>query len=208
MGILENSGLTPIWKAIRYKHLTRSCNRHLHFRNPELRKVYRDRYDEKSKAWVKQHVKKPEVMERKKIYLRTQRANKRHNQSEHLKHCTHCGSVFTDLSKNMTKKFCEIKCKRQFFQEYYRLNGNWKFYKKTRRARENNVTHSFTEDEWLNKVLSTKGICPLCKSDVGYLKLSLDHILPLSKAPIGYNYSIDKVQPLCLPCNRKKNDTY
>ncbi|HIJ99259.1 TPA: HNH endonuclease, partial [archaeon] len=37
-------------------------------------------------------------------------------------------------------------------------------------------------------------------------KLGYDHIIPLSKAPSGFVYTIDDIQPLCNPCNASKGN--
>ena len=55
--------------------------------------------------------------------------------------------------------------------------------------------------EWLELRASTKGICPCCKKKVGLSKLSLDHIIPISKGGTDYIWNI---QPLCLSCNSSK----
>jgi 5-methylcytosine-specific restriction endonuclease McrA len=46
----------------------------------------------------------------------------------------------------------------------------------------------------------------LCNENVGIEKLTLDHIIPLTKAPKNYVYDINNVQPLCARCNSKKSD--
>ena len=66
--------------------------------------------------------------------------------------------------------------------------------------------HLFSQDEWIKKIEATKGFCPLCGIEVGIEKLTLDHIIPLSKAPKGFIYTIDSVQPLCARCNSKKGN--
>ncbi len=74
-----------------------------------------------------------------------------------------------------------------------------------RRARKNNITHDFTKKEWESKLASTNGICSICEKNVGIDNLTLDHILPISKVPIGAVYTIDDVQPLCSTCNARKS---
>ena len=50
----------------------------------------------------------------------------------------------------------------------------------------------------------TNGICQLCKKYVGDENLTLDYIIPISKAPKGFIYAINDVQPLCKTCNSSK----
>jgi len=73
-----------------------------------------------------------------------------------------------------------------------------------RREKEKLVTHSFTYDEWQDKLNKTKGVCPKCYRFVGIENLTLDHIIPIDKVMVGYNYTIYDVQPLCGSCNKAK----
>jgi len=81
------------------------------------------------------------------------------------------------------------------------LNNN-----RLRRARLHNVRHTYTQQEWNRKVAETKGICPMCNKNVGVEKLTLDHIIPISKVANDYEYTINDVQPLCNRCNASKKD--
>lgn len=83
-----------------------------------------------------------------------------------------------------------------------------RFQNKQRKARIRNIIHDFSRDDWRKMVEETNGICPKCKKYVGINNLTLDHILPISKAHKGQHYSIDMVQPLCFVCNSKKNDKF
>jgi 5-methylcytosine-specific restriction endonuclease McrA len=75
-----------------------------------------------------------------------------------------------------------------------------------RRYRLNNISQTFTSVEWAKKVRRTKGICPRCKKQFELSKLTLDHIVPVSKAPLGFVYTIKDIQPLCLSCNTSKGN--
>ncbi len=74
-----------------------------------------------------------------------------------------------------------------------------------RRTKIKNVIHEFTYDEWLQKLKDTFGVCPRCDRYIGIRKLSLDHIIPISKVEEGHIYTIDDIQPLCRSCNSSKN---
>lgn len=67
------------------------------------------------------------------------------------------------------------------------------------------IVHEFTQEEWLQKVKDTFGVCPRCDKYIGIRKLSLDHIIPISKVEKGQVYTINDVQPLCRSCNSSKN---
>lgn len=75
-----------------------------------------------------------------------------------------------------------------------------------RRSKKLNIIHSFTTDEWNEMIEATDGICLSCKGKVGKDKLTLDHIIPISKAKPGTVYTIKDIQPLCSSCNSSKKD--
>ena len=53
-----------------------------------------------------------------------------------------------------------------------------------RYSKMKNIVHIFTYEEWLKKKKETKGICPMCKNYAGIDKLTLDHIVPVSKTEV------------------------
>ncbi len=67
------------------------------------------------------------------------------------------------------------------------------------------ISHGFKMEDWLKKLIATKGICPECDKDYGIENLTIDHILPLSLASKNFVYSIDDVRPVCMSCNVKNN---
>ena len=67
-----------------------------------------------------------------------------------------------------------------------------------RRARMTQAGGSFTAREWQALCRQYRFRCPACGKRV---KLTVDHITPISKG--GTNY-IDNIQPLCAQCNRTK----
>lgn len=72
-----------------------------------------------------------------------------------------------------------------------------------RRATEKRIIETFNRNDAEKLLKNCNGICPSC-GKAG--EITLDHILPISKAPDWHIYTLDDVQPLCRPCNSRKRD--
>jgi hypothetical protein len=105
---------------------------------------------------------------------------------------------------DLDEKIILYEKKRQMEEKWKKETARKK--SRERRALLKNIVEIFTENEWVAKKNATNGICPSCNTFVGIEKLTLDHIFPVSKAEEGRIYTIDDVQPLCKPCNARKND--
>lgn len=86
------------------------------------------------------------------------------------------------------------------------LNNRWKggesvISNKKRIQRLKEAGGSFTSGEWELLKKQYGLTCPCCKQPEPQIKLTQDHIIPLSKG--GTNF-IENIQPLCLRCNMKK----
>lgn len=80
---------------------------------------------------------------------------------------------------------------------------SWSNNKRNRNKRILNKNGSFhTFGEWENLKAQYNWTCPCCKKSEPEIKLTEDHIVPLSK---GGSDNIENIQPLCRHCNFKKH---
>ena len=74
--------------------------------------------------------------------------------------------------------------------------------------RKATIKGQFTPEEWIKLKEKYHFICPACgkkENEMKWNKLTVDHIIPLSKD--GTN-TIENIQPLCLSCNCKKHNNH
>ena len=74
------------------------------------------------------------------------------------------------------------------------------FLQNKRRMLIKKVGGTFTFQQWIDLCDRCNNTCNLCGKK---LKLTIDHIVPVSK---GGNNFIENIQPLCLSCNSKKSN--
>lgn len=85
--------------------------------------------------------------------------------------------------------------------------ANWQggitpIYRKLRVARLKAVGGFHTITEWETLKAQYDWTCPACKTQEPQIKLTKDHIIPVSK---GGSDNIENIQPLCGSCNSKKH---
>lgn len=88
----------------------------------------------------------------------------------------------------------------------YRDNNKEKvnFWSKQRKTRKRNAEGSHTLKEWQNLKKKYNYTCLCCKRREPEIKLTEDHIFPLS---LNGKNDINNIQPLCHNCNSKKKKT-
>lgn len=74
--------------------------------------------------------------------------------------------------------------------------------KRKRRNRELNAEGFHTNEQWENLKKRYKYTCLCCKKQEPEIKLTEDHIIPLSRGGSDY---IKNIQPLCQSCNSRKH---
>ena len=77
------------------------------------------------------------------------------------------------------------------------------FHNRKRRILKLNAKGSHTQKEWQELKKKYNFTCPACGKKEPEIRLTEDHIIPLSK---GGTDNIDNIQPLCKSCNSKKNN--
>ncbi len=111
--------------------------------------------------------------------------------------CIECSKKLSDR-KRVFCRSCSHKLERNhkwkggISQESFRLA-------RKQRKEANGGTH--TSSEWKKLKEKFGNMCLCCKQDEPAIKLTKDHIIPVSK---GGRDDIQNIQPLCMSCNMKK----
>jgi 5-methylcytosine-specific restriction endonuclease McrA len=141
--------------------------------------------------------------------------------------CTFCNKKFSEREKRILDKrgkYCSKQCyslsmkklnkktrsaiNRDYRSTHRELTSIWKH---NRRSKIFEFGGTFTKQQWIDLLQKCNFQCKICKKNI---KLSVDHIIPLTKWKDWsiennpeYNWNdIQNIQPLCISCNSKKGN--
>jgi len=161
-------------------------------------KAFREKYPEK----IKERVKKSYLNHRKKRIkesIEWKKNNpekaKAHKRKYYKKHRVECNTRMKKYNQSLWGyAVCQVISNKKNSHKHHAMD-------------------IYTNNQWFNMVIETGGYCFECGKKVGFKKLTIDHIFPLSLAENLYDltgqkiiYTINDIQPMCKPCNSKKGD--
>jgi len=108
---------------------------------------------------------------------------------------------YREIGRKSREKYSD---ERNAYQRKYSKANRDKLtlYTNNRRARKLEAEGSHTDKEWQELKAFYKFKCLRCGKQEPEIKLTRDHVIPLTQ---GGSDSIDNIQPLCTRCNSKKN---
>jgi 5-methylcytosine-specific restriction endonuclease McrA len=120
-----------------------------------------------------------------------------HYESKRCRRCANLGSLSPSWRGGISRD------KNKYNREYKKENRNmFSFYEHKRKMLKRNVTGTHTLKQWQELKKQYNYMCLNCGKSESEIKLTEDHILPLSK---GGTDNIENIQPLCRSCNSIKH---
>ncbi len=178
--------------------------------------------------WIKNHPEKYKDMRKREYWnhreemLKSSILRYYKNKKKIKRICLNCKKEYI---QNSNPKYCSKLCRQRFISrkaywnnhekklielKKYRDSPNGKmkrtFLQLKRQRKVRGLKENFSYKDWKEKLMETNGYCPYCDIFVGIENLTKDHIIPITKVPEGFVYTIDDVQPLCITCNSSKGN--
>lgn len=151
----------------------------------ELKRVHQKANPQKYKETLRRY---------RETYREELNAKARERRQQDLEH-------YREIGRKSREK--HAKERNAYQREYGKANrDNLTLYTNSRRARKLEAEGLHTDQEWQNLKAFYDFKCLCCGKQEPEIKLTRDHVLPLTQ---GGTDSIDNIQPLCARCNSKKN---
>lgn len=138
----------------------------------EHRKEYKKKWDQKNKEHQKEH--------KKEWYQKNKEFRKEYDKEWYQE------------NKELRKEYDKIYSKKHRKERNLKNRMRWHNLK---------LIGSHTLGEWETLKAQYNWTCPSCGKKEPEIKLTEDHIIPISR---GGSNNIENIQPLCGPCNSKK----
>jgi len=94
-----------------------------------------------------------------------------------------------------------LEWSRKWHNNWYRKNREKAIFQICQRERIKKCRGNFTLQEWEDLKKKCNYTCQMCGKKEPEIKLTIDHIIPISRGGINY---IKNIQPLCRSCNSIK----
>ncbi len=137
--------------------------------------------------------------------------NRHHQWKDSKRHeCKDCGGNIERHTENRCR-ICHLKWQKGLnhpsFKHGLYLTGNIEGKRLGKRLSENKrrslIREIFTKEEWIEVLTEHEYKCAICKVHDKDNKMTIDHIIPISKG--GRNIK-NNIQPLCSRCNSSKGN--